>query len=94
MLPTVITVDVYCVGPEFDPAYRIFVDDDLLTERSWIWPSYEVFIREHIEVEVDPGTHKIQLINCGTGGKFNFKNVTVNNTLVDSATHQEYTFKL
>ena len=54
MSATTITVDVYCARSEGSPIYRVYVDDDLLTERNWSWPAYEVYIQEHIEVDVAP----------------------------------------
>jgi hypothetical protein len=59
-----VAVDVYCDSGVDPSAYRVYVDNDLLTERSWIWPSYETFIREHIVVDVDPGTHTVRLERC------------------------------
>jgi hypothetical protein len=87
---TAITIDVYCTLADNAPAYRLFVDDELLTERSWIWPSYEVFIKENITVDIDEGQHNIKLI--GKNGKFTFKNITVNNRAIDNRTWQEFTF--
>ncbi len=57
-----LTVDVWCAwwGVE-PPAYRVYVDTDLLTERTFIWKSEEQFIREHIEVNLAPGPHWISV---------------------------------
>jgi hypothetical protein len=78
MTRTALTVDVYCTRGEGAPAYRLFVDGDLLTERNWAWPAYEVFIRENIEVEVESGSHNIELVDCSNNNVFYLQNITVN----------------
>ena len=41
-----ITVDVYC-NWEADPqGYRVYIDDDLLTERTYLWRNNEYFVQE------------------------------------------------
>jgi hypothetical protein len=79
MNPTRLTLDVYCETTKNGvPAYRVYVDNDLLTERSWIWPAYEIYIHEYIEVMVDPGTHQVKIESCGADTNFITKNFTVN----------------
>jgi len=73
-----VTADVYAVRGEGGPVYRIYVDGDLLTERSWAWPAYETYIHEHIEVDVGPGEHRLELEDCSNTNVFYFKNITVN----------------
>jgi hypothetical protein len=73
-----LTVDVYCNRSEGEPTYRIYVDDEMLTERSWTWPGYEVFIRENIEVNVEPGAHRLYVRECNCDPVFETKNMTVN----------------
>jgi hypothetical protein len=80
MSATTITVDVYCARSEGSPIYRVYVDDDLLTERNWSWPAYEVYIQEHIEVDVAPGSHKLDIVDCSNNNVFYLKNITVNGT--------------
>jgi len=75
-----IVVDVHCtVGHDVNPVYRLYVDDELLTERTWTWPSYEVLIRENVLVEFETyGTHTLRIENCGTPDNFYFKSIFVN----------------
>lgn len=56
-----VQVDVYCDVGSDEPVYRVYADNDLLTERTWIWPAYEVFIRENIIVNVEHGRHQIRI---------------------------------
>lgn len=86
-----LTIDVYChKNWDRNPVYRVYVDGDLLTERTWIWPSYETFIREHIEVEVDNGAHSVLVYNCSDDKNISFKNVTVNSRQLPDSTSKEF----
>lgn len=82
-----IKADVYCDHTmDGAPVYRIYVDNDLLTERSWIWPAYEIFIRENIEVDVEPGEHQLRIEKCSGTGNFTVKQMTVNDQVVNDLT--------
>jgi hypothetical protein len=93
MLTTVL-LDVYCrTTHEGNLIYRLYVDRDLLTERTWIWPAYDTYINEHIEVDLAPGDHCVQLINPGSN--ITFRNVNVNNALLSRAEQlQEFVFTI
>jgi len=73
-----IDADVYCDSSASPSAYRVYVDDCLLTERDWIWPSYETFIREHIVVDVAPGQHQVRIERCQGTAEFSVRGFTVN----------------
>jgi hypothetical protein len=73
-----ITVEVHCARSENSPIYRIYVDEDLLTERNWIWRAYDTYVCEHIEVDLGPGTHVLSLVDCSVVPVFSIKNITVN----------------
>lgn len=72
-----ITVDVYAGYSDTPPRYRVFVDGELLTERDFIWAPHEVFIRENIVVNLEPGQHKLLVEQVGTNGIIRAKNVRV-----------------
>ena len=66
-----ILIDIQCARPNWAleyhnanalfPIYRIYINDDLITERSWIWGD-EKLIRENIWAELDTSAvHKIEL---------------------------------
>jgi hypothetical protein len=89
---TSVSVDVYCQKThEGSLIYRLYVDNDLLTERTWIWPAYETYLNESMEIDVDPGKHQIKLINFDKN--ITFKNVCVNKQLVSKGDRlQEFEF--
>ncbi len=54
-MKTDITVEVHCLQPNWvaleNSKYRLYINDELLTERSWIWDMNTV-IEEFISVDV------------------------------------------
>lgn len=75
-----LTVDVICNWLGYEPTYRIYVDGDLITERTYTWGSEE-YVREHIIVVLDSGSHNIKLEKVkkpGTACDFYLKNFKVN----------------
>ena len=68
------SVDVYCTWSDSPPVYRIYVDNDLITERTFVWPSYKAFIREHLICNIDEGLHRIRVENTGSHGVFKLEN--------------------
>lgn len=57
--PVLIAVDVYC-RPLTDqtPIYRLYVNDELFAERSWIWKN--IYLEENIALNVSPGDYVIK----------------------------------
>lgn len=99
MSTVALTIDVFCQKNwDSSPVYRVYVDNDLLTERTWVWPAYEIYIKENIEVDVEPGQHRVVVYTCVPNlGNVIFKNLTVNGVVVPDSTcgdFQEYTFNV
>jgi hypothetical protein len=80
-----VSVDVYCTRSENTPSYRVYVDEEMLTERSWTWPAYEIFIKEQIEVDLEPGAHRVSIRECNCEAVFNAVNFTVNGSALNNA---------
>jgi hypothetical protein len=86
MTPTVakIEVDVVCSATaSANCYYRIYVDNDLITERNWRWHSYEIYIREHLEAVLHAGTHDISIVTNQTPSPFQLKNLSVQANSID-----------
>jgi len=80
-----LSVDVHCNSTaEGAPVYRVYVDSDLLTERTWRWPAYSVYVQENIEVDLEPGTHQLTVQECVTQGCISTQNFTVNGAGISS----------
>ncbi len=83
-----LTADVYASYSDIPPRYRIFVDGDLLTERDFVWPGPEIFIRENIFVNLNPGNHRLEITQVSGSGHITVKNITLdgNNCSYDFVT--------
>jgi hypothetical protein len=95
-----ITADIYCdrnfkpleFATDVQKSYRVYVDGDLLTERTYIWDNNEQFVRENIVVNIEPGVHEFKVIPAYPYyDVFTFKNFTVNNQpcILDDDTNSE-----
>jgi len=73
---TTITADIYSTTQ--GESYRLYIDDTLLTERTFIWNPIDTYIEEHIIVQAEPGSlHTVSVQSVGKTGDFLVKNVTV-----------------
>ena len=75
-----LSVDVLCKWGPYSPSYRLYVDNNLLTERTYVWNNEEAYIKENIVVNIDPGEHTLTLEKCGEKwiyGEFSLVNLIV-----------------
>ena len=49
--------DVYCKWSGEPPRYRCYVNDELFTERTWIWT--ENYLEEQLQILAEPGEYRI-----------------------------------
>ena len=106
---TNITVEVHCQQPPWainhwedryrDSRYRIYVNNDLITERSWVWDN-STYLKEDLWANITPeGTHSIKLepiTHIPEQAKFDLLNFNVVDTAIKvlSIRPHEITFKL
>lgn len=59
MKPEFVTVltDVYCNWSDQHPRYRVYVNDELFAERTWIWTN--TYLEEMLQIKAPPGQYKI-----------------------------------
>jgi hypothetical protein len=73
--------DVHCYYDNQSPRYRVYVDDDLMTERTFVWRE-DQYIEETVIIEAPVGTHKLRIENIDPHlGTF-----TVDRIMVDGVT--------
>ena len=77
-----IAVDVSCSYTGTPPVYRVFVDSELLTERSFIWDSSSQYVREHIQVNLAPGVHWLSIEHPDESAVFAISNIQVDGVAV------------
>jgi len=74
---TKLEVDVYSHWSDRPPIYRIYVDNEMFTERTFGWPSYQNYITEHIYCDLGIGVHTLSLENLDTNSRFELQHFTV-----------------
>jgi hypothetical protein len=94
---TNITVEVHCNIPNWallsenamfkDNKYRLFVNEDLITERSWCWDHTNTYILENVQVQLNKNClHTICLIPVLTNpaqADFVFKNFSISELCIN-----------
>jgi hypothetical protein len=71
-------VDVHAHWSSDPPVYRIYVNNEMLVERTFGWPSYQMYLTEHIACDLDTGVHTLTLENLNSNGRFELENFKVN----------------
>lgn len=67
--------DIHCYYDQAAPRYRVYVDDDLITERTFIW-RHDQYIEENITIEAPVGTHRLRVENVDPElGTFTVENI-------------------
>lgn len=80
---TKLEIDVHSHWSESPPIYRIYVDNEMLVERTFGWPSYQNYIREHMYCDLDTGVHTLSLENLDSDSRFELDYFTVNQLSVN-----------
>ena len=76
MEPHVIEFYLYCDWAEITPTYRLYFDDTLLTERTYIWNNDRHVIQERLTVVTDSNPHTVTIEQVGQqSGKFHVETV-------------------
>ena len=86
-----ILADVHCdCAVDQRPIYRLYVNDELFTERTWIWEN--VYLEEVIPILAEPGDYVIRYeLVPGTTAGLNIQNLRV---AEGSATIQDSTVRI
>ena len=71
-----VVCDVHCKWDIESPIYRVYVNDELFTERSWIWR--DAYLEEVLSISAPAGAYKIryELVNPDLG-RLKIKNIRV-----------------
>ena len=51
--------DVHCEWEGLPPIYRVFVDDELFAERTWIWSDAR-YLEEMLQLDAKPGNYCVR----------------------------------
>jgi hypothetical protein len=55
-----VVCNVYCRWEGLPPNYRVYVNDELFTERTWTWDNSEIYLQETLQIEAKPGEYQIR----------------------------------
>lgn len=68
--------DIHCKFDERGPRYRVFINDELFAERTWIWQ--DCYLEEALQIEGRPGQYPIrfELVEPDIG-RLKIKNIRV-----------------
>jgi len=75
---TKINVEVHCTDSTFSPAYRLYLNNTLLTERTFIWDNKVHCIDEEIVADIREGAHNVTIELVKPPGDFELKNIRIN----------------
>jgi hypothetical protein len=53
-----VLADVDCEWEGLNPIYRVFVNDELFAERTWVWT--DSYLEELLQIEAEPGDYNIR----------------------------------
>lgn len=53
-----VLTDVNCTWQGNPPRYRCYVNDELFTERTWIWTDF--YLEEQLQILAEPGQYQIR----------------------------------
>lgn len=71
-----VVCEVHCEWNQIPPKYRLFVNDELFVERTYIWKDF--YLDEDIPIEAPPGIYQIRYELLGDSGcSIKIKNVRV-----------------
>ena len=53
-----VQADVDCEWEGLAPIYRVYVNDELFAERTWLWTDY--YLEENIQINAEPGEYSLR----------------------------------
>ena len=53
-----VLADVDCEWEGLEPAYRVYVNDELFSERTWCWT--DCYLEEILQIEAQPGEYRLR----------------------------------
>ena len=75
----ILTFDLWCTYNTVHPVYRVYVDDYLMTERTYIWQNPRYFLKETVPLYLPAGLHYLRIENLNPStSAFSIQNVQIN----------------
>jgi hypothetical protein len=72
-----LNLDLFCDWKRVPPTYRLYINHELFTERTYIWSGTQ-YIQEIISLDAPPGKYTIRVDNLGDPEcQFKIRNLTI-----------------
>ena len=71
-----ITCNIHCEGLQGE-VYRLFLDNDLITERGWRWDTKTHYLQENVALRLLPGDHILSIAGVGSPTSFMLSNLKI-----------------
>jgi hypothetical protein len=55
--------DIDCDWEGLPPTYRVYVNDELFAERTWIWTDH--YLTEMLQIQAPPGRYRVRVEKAG-----------------------------
>ena len=53
-----VVADIDCEWEGLNPSYRVYVNDELFSERTWHWT--DSYLQETLQIEAEPGDYALR----------------------------------
>lgn len=53
-----VLADIHCDWEGLNPAYRVYVNEELFAERTWRWPN--AYLEEMLQIQAEPGQYQLR----------------------------------
>ena len=83
---TEVQVDVYCTMRHAESAYRVYINDELLSERTVRWPIAKYYVEENIVATLPAGQYTVTVEPARTDGRYVARNLRINGKPVTGLT--------
>lgn len=71
-----ITADIYSTAQ--NESYRLYINSDLMTERTFLWDPESEYVEEHIIIQPESAaTYEVSVQSVSSNACFSIRNVTV-----------------
>lgn len=91
---TKLEIDLFCNIRRDKVAYRLYVNDELMTERDYIWDNTKQYLTEIVPLDIDPGTHTIHIENLNPdNGEFSINTIRLNGKIITLYNGKEFRYE-
>jgi hypothetical protein len=66
IIEATVEFDLFCDWQNEPPVYRLYIDEEMFAERTYIWKGVE-YLHENIPIKCEAGTYRIRIENLGEG---------------------------